>query len=109
VETLTYSGFRKIAFKYWDTGLGEMKRSFFKGAYVKELKKLIPEIKSEDLVTGPSGVRAQLCDKNGELVDDFKFVDDVQAIHVLNAPSPAATSSLQIGETVCQRYEKMLS
>lgn len=106
-ETLAYSGFRKIAFKYWDTGLGEMKRSFFKGAYVKELKKLIPEIQSEDLETGPSGVRAQLCDKEGHLVDDFKFVDDIQAIHVLNAPSPAATSSLQIGETVCLRYEKM--
>ena len=106
-ETLAYSGFRKIAFKYWDTGLGEMKRSFFKGAYVKELKKLIPEIQSEDLVTGPSGVRAQLCDKEGHLVDDFKFADDIQAIHVLNAPSPAATSSLQIGETVCLRYEKM--
>lgn len=108
-ETLAYSGLRKIAFKYWDTGLGEMRRSFFKGAYVKELKKLIPAIQSEDLETGPSGVRAQLCDKQGELVDDFKFVDDVQAIHVLNAPSPAATSSLQIGETVCLRYEKMIT
>jgi (S)-2-hydroxyglutarate dehydrogenase len=99
-ESLSWPGFHKVAFKYWKTGLGEMYRSFSKSAFTKELQKLIPEIQEKDLVDGGSGVRAQACDRTGGLVDDFMIVEEKQVINVCNAPSPAATSSLSIGETV---------
>lgn len=99
-ESLSWPGFHKVAMKYWKTGLGEMYRSFSKSAFTKELQKLIPEIQEKDLVDGGSGVRAQACDRTGGLVDDFMIVEEKQVINVCNAPSPAATSSLSIGETV---------
>ncbi|HMJ68492.1 MAG TPA: L-2-hydroxyglutarate oxidase [Cyclobacteriaceae bacterium] len=99
-ETLAWPGFRKVAAKYWRTGMGEMYRSFSKAAFAKALQKLIPEIKENDLVEGGAGVRAQACDRTGGLVDDFLILEDAYAINVCNAPSPAATSSLAIGETV---------
>lgn len=99
-ESLSWPGFHKVAMKYWRTGLGEMYRSFSKTAFTKELQKLIPEIEEKDLVDGGSGVRAQACDRKGGLVDDFMIVEEKQVINVCNAPSPAATSSLSIGETV---------
>ncbi|MFZ5972726.1 MAG: L-2-hydroxyglutarate oxidase [Bacteroidota bacterium] len=99
-ETLAWPGFQKVAAKYWRTGFGEMYRSFSKAAFTKALQKLIPEIQQEDLVDGGAGVRAQACDRNGGLVDDFLILEDKQVINVCNAPSPAATSSLAIGETV---------
>lgn len=99
-ETLAWPGFQKVAGKYWRTGLGEMYRSFSKAAFTKALQKLIPEIKEEDLVEGGAGVRAQACDRTGGLVDDFLIIEKPQVINVCNAPSPAATSSLAIGETV---------
>ena len=99
-ETLLWPGFQKVAAKYWRTGMGEMYRSFSKAAFTKALQKLIPEITSADLVEGGAGVRAQACDRTGGLVDDFMFHETDKAIHVVNAPSPAATSSLSIGETV---------
>jgi L-2-hydroxyglutarate oxidase len=99
-ESLSWPGFHKVALKYWRTGLGEMYRSFSKSAFTKELQKLIPEIQENDLVDGGSGVRAQACDRTGGLVDDFMIVEEKQVINVCNAPSPAATSSLSIGETV---------
>ena len=77
-----------------------MYRSFSKKAFVKALQKLIPSIKEEDLVPGTSGVRAQLCDEKGNLIDDFMILHKERAVHVLNAPSPAATSSLQIGKSI---------
>ena len=108
LETLAWPGFQKVAFKYWKTGMGEMVRSFSKAAFAKALQKLIPEIIADDLVRGGAGVRAQACDKAGGLVDDFLILEDEGAINVCNAPSPAATSSLSIGETVAnlalQRY-----
>jgi L-2-hydroxyglutarate oxidase len=79
-----------------------MYRSFSKGAFTKALQKLIPEIQSSDLVEGGAGVRAQACDRDGGLVDDFMILESEQAINVCNAPSPAATSSLAIGETVAK-------
>ena len=100
LETLAWPGFQKVAFKYWKTGMGEMYRSFSKAAFTKALQKLIPEIKENDLVSGGAGVRAQACDKEGGLLDDFLILEDEGAINVCNAPSPAATSSLSIGETV---------
>lgn len=99
-ESLSWPGFHKVALKYWKTGLGEMYRSFSKAAFTKELQKLIPEIQEKDLVDGGAGVRAQACDRTGGLVDDFMIVEEKQVINVCNAPSPAATSSLSIGETV---------
>jgi L-2-hydroxyglutarate oxidase len=101
-ETLAWPGFRKVAGKYWRTGLGEMYRSWSKAAFTKALQKLVPEIREEDLVEGGSGVRAQACDRQGGLVDDFLILEEKHAINVCNAPSPAATSSLAIGETVAK-------
>jgi L-2-hydroxyglutarate oxidase len=108
-ETLLWPGFRKVAGKYWRTGLGEMYRSFSKAAFTKALQKLIPEIQQNDLTDGGAGVRAQACDRTGGLVDDFLIYETNKAIHVCNAPSPAATSSLAIGETVAAMAEKRLS
>jgi L-2-hydroxyglutarate oxidase len=99
-ESLAWPGFQKVAAKYWRTGMGEMYRSFSKAAFTEALQKLLPEIKQDDLVEGGAGVRAQACDRNGGLVDDFLILEDTQVINVCNAPSPAATSSLAIGETV---------
>lgn len=101
-ESLAWPGFQKVAKKYWRTGLGEMFRSFSKGAFTHALQKLIPEIQSSDLVEGGAGVRAQACDREGGLVDDFMIFETKYAINVCNAPSPAATSSLAIGETVAK-------
>ena len=99
-ETIAWPGFQKVAAKYWKTGFGEMYRSFSKAAFTKALQKLLPEIKEEDLVEGGAGVRAQACDRDGGLVDDFLILEEANVINVCNAPSPAATSSLAIGETV---------
>ncbi|HLO46338.1 MAG TPA: L-2-hydroxyglutarate oxidase [Leadbetterella sp.] len=107
-ETLAWPGFRKVAAKYWKTGLGEYYRSFSKSAFTKALQALIPEIEKDDLVLGGSGVRAQACDYDGGLLDDFSIIENKQAINVLNAPSPAATSSLAIGKTVADMALKRL-
>lgn len=101
-ETLAWPGFRKIASRYWRTGWGEMYRSFSKGAFTRALQKLLPEIQESDLVEGGAGVRAQACDRTGGLVDDFLIREEKNVINVCNAPSPAATSSLSIGETVAK-------
>ncbi|MEQ8926988.1 MAG: L-2-hydroxyglutarate oxidase [Fulvivirga sp.] len=99
-ESLAWPGFQKVAMKYWKTGFGEMYRSFSKAAFTKALQKLLPEITENDLVEGGAGVRAQACDRNGGLIDDFLILENEHAINVCNAPSPAATSSLAIGDTV---------
>ena len=95
-----WPGFQKVMMKYWKTGMGEMYRSFSKAAFTKALQRLIPEITEEDLIPAEAGVRAQACDRTGGLLDDFKIVEDALTINILNAPSPAATSSLAIGKTV---------
>jgi L-2-hydroxyglutarate oxidase len=105
-ETLTWPGFQKVAGKYWKTGLGELYRSFSKAAFTKALQELIPEILESDLVEGGAGVRAQACDRTGGLLDDFAIRESEFAINVLNAPSPAATSSLSIGGTVAEMILK---
>lgn len=99
-ETLRWPGFQKVAAKYWRTGMGEIYRSFSKAAFTKALQKLMPEIREEDLLTGGAGVRAQACDRTGGLLDDFLILESKGVVNVCNAPSPAATSSLAIGETV---------
>lgn len=101
-ETLFFSGFQKIARKYWDDGWMEMKRSFSKRLFVKALQELIPEIQEEDVVRAGAGVRAQACDSSGNLIDDFHIIRSGNIIHVCNAPSPAATASLAIGEKIAK-------
>lgn len=106
VATFGFPGFRKLAFKHWKTGIGEMHRSLSKAAFVKALQKLMPCLTSSDLVRGRSGVRAQAVSLAGELVDDFLFQQSDSAIHVLNAPSPAATASLAIAQIIVDQVEQ---
>ena len=103
LNSFTWPGFLKVAQKYWRIGIGEFNRSYNKNAFVKALQKLIPQINKNDLTKGGAGVRAQACDKNGGLVDDFYLIENENIIHVLNAPSPAATASLAIGEYIANR------
>jgi len=98
--TLRYRGFWSMARKYWRTGAYEVYRSLSKAAFVKALQRLVPELKPEDVKPGGSGVRAQAVRADGSLVDDFSIVSSPDAIHVLNAPSPAATASLAIGRHI---------
>ncbi len=102
-EVMTYPGFWKLAAKHADEGIQEMIRSFSKAAFVRSLQKLIPEVQAEDLVPCHAGVRAQALMKDGKLVDDFLIVEGQNSIHVCNAPSPAATSSLEIGKAIAAR------
>lgn len=108
LESLLWPGFQKVALKYWETGFGEMYRSFSKAAFTKALQELIPDIRQEDLIEGGAGVRAQACDRDGGLIDDFSIIGEGNVINVCNAPSPAATSSLSIGQTVSEMALKQL-
>jgi L-2-hydroxyglutarate oxidase len=96
MESLAWPGFQKVMMKYWKTGMGEFYRSFSKTAFTKALQRLIPDVKEDDLLPVESGVRAQACDRLGGLIDDFKIIEDMHAIHILNAPSPAATQVCQL-------------
>ena len=96
--SLTFPGFWKMTARHWKTGMQEMHRSYSKSVFVNDLKKLIPEIRPEHLEAGGSGVRAQAVSKTGAILDDFHILRGQRALHVLNAPSPGATSSLAIGE-----------
>lgn len=104
-DYMTYPGFWKMAYKYWKTALGEYNRSIFKSQFVKSLQKLVPEIESKDIKSSPSGVRAQALGKNGSLIDDFVIKKTKNMIHVVNAPSPAATSCFAIGEKINELYK----
>lgn len=108
-ETLSFSGFQRIALKYWRDGLNELYRSYSKSAFVRALQHLIPEITAEDLARGGAGVRAMACGPSGELIDDFLFLEKPGVINVCNAPSPAATASLAIGETIAEKALKQLT
>jgi L-2-hydroxyglutarate oxidase LhgO len=105
-DAVTYPGFFKLATKYWQIGAGEMYRDLVRSAYVKALQRYIPELKPEDCLQGPSGVRAQAMAPDGSLVDDFVFEGSEGVVHVRNAPSPAATSSLAIGKYIVDDAEK---
>ncbi len=107
--SLAWPGFWRMTRKYWKTGMGEMYRSFSKKAFTKALQKLLPEIREEDLLPAGSGVRAQAVDRTGFLLDDFSIVETKNAINVLNAPSPAATSSLAIGQHIANLAAKSFS
>lgn len=102
-EVMTYPGFWKLAAKHADEGIQEMIRSFSKAAFVRSLQKLIPEVQASDLIPTHAGVRAQALMNDGKLVDDFLIVKGENSIHVCNAPSPAATSSIEIGNAIAQQ------
>jgi L-2-hydroxyglutarate oxidase LhgO len=104
--TLSYRGFWPMASRYWRTGMQEVYRSLSKRAFTKALQRLVPEIREEHLTGFGSGVRAQAVDANGRLVDDFRIVETQGAIHVLNAPSPGATASLAIADSIVEMAER---
>lgn len=99
-DILSYPGFWKMAFKYWKAGLYEMARSSSKRLFLRDLQRLVPSIQERDLLPGGSGIRAQAVQRDGKLIYDFSIFEERSAIHVLNAPSPAATASLSIGRTI---------
>jgi len=103
LSSLTYGGMLKLGKKYYKTGISEMYRSLNKKAFVNEINKLIPGITTKDIQVRGSGVRAQAVDKDGSLVDDFMFQEGLSSLHVLNAPSPAATACLAIGEHIASK------
>ena len=100
VRTIAFPGFWKMSVREWKTGLWEINRSLRKGVFLDSLQQLVPELSSDDLAGTGSGVRAQAVDSAGNLIDDFRIEESRRAIHVLNAPSPGATSSLVIGEHI---------
>ncbi len=107
-ESIFWRGFRKVALKYYKTGLGEYYRSFSKRAFTKALQGLVPMVQEDDLEPAGAGVRAQACDKDGGLIDDFYIQESEMFVHVLNAPSPAATSSLSIGKHIASIIQDKL-
>lgn len=100
LEMITYPGLWKLGIKYMKQGLEEYYRSFSKAAFVRSLQELIPEITADDLEVSPAGIRAQAMKRDGSLVDDFHIIPSKRSLHVCNAPSPAATASIQIGKYV---------
>jgi L-2-hydroxyglutarate oxidase len=105
-ETLAFAGFRKLAWKYWRMGAEEIWRSLSPEAFVRALQRLIPEITLADLRAIPAGVRAQAVTPEGELADDFVIQRSAHGVHVINAPSPAATAALNIGLMVAEAVEE---
>ena len=101
-DSLTFPGTWKLFLRHWKYGLNEYKRAFFKGQFLRQLQRLIPSLQIDDIKPSRAGVRAQALGPNGKLIEDFKIEKVVNSIHILNAPSPAATASLAIGETVSQ-------
>jgi L-2-hydroxyglutarate oxidase LhgO len=97
---LAYPGFLRLALRYWRMGAAEMLRDVSKRAFLRELQRYVPALRGEQLVFGPSGVRAQALGRDGSLVDDFQLGGTDRVLHVRNAPSPAATSSLAVGRVL---------
>ena len=108
-EILRYRGFRTLARRYWRMGVDELYRDFRKAAFLKALQRYMPQLAMADLLPGPSGVRAQALADDGTLVDDFVVDVEDGAVHVRNAPSPAATSSLAIGELIADTAARAFS
>jgi len=104
-----YPGFWAFSKTHWRAGVGEVMRSLRKPLFLASLQKLVPSIRDEDIVPGPAGVRAQAITRDGKLLDDFSIIEDGRMVHVCNAPSPAATSSLSIGESIAQRVMAVLA
>ncbi|MBC2865747.1 L-2-hydroxyglutarate oxidase [Streptomyces mexicanus] len=107
-STLSWPGAWRIARRHWRYGAGELRRSVSKAAFTQAVRRLLPEVRETDLVPAPAGVRAQAVLRDGTLVDDFLIRQGPRAVHVLNAPSPAATASLPIGREVARRVLEVL-
>ena len=107
VEEITYPALWRLAKRNWRTGMGEIYRSFSKKAFVRGLKRLVPEVEEEDVVPISAGVRAQALKEDGAMVDDFLIVEGRNSVHVLNAPSPAATASIPIGNEIARRISEV--
>ena len=105
VQALIFKGTRRLFINHWKFGLNEYKRAFSKYLFLKELRKIIPSLENDDIIKGKSGVRAMALNFNGDIIDDFKIVKHNKNIHVLNAPSPAATACLAIGEEIMKNAE----
>ena len=105
-QALSFSGTRKLFINHWKFGLNEYKRAFSKSLFLKELQKMMPSLKMNDIIKGRSGVRAMALGSDGQVIDDFKIVKNKNNIHVLNAPSPAATACLAIGEQILEEAKK---
>ncbi|RPI72312.1 MAG: L-2-hydroxyglutarate oxidase, partial [Ignavibacteriales bacterium] len=99
-EMFFYPGFIRMIKQHYVMGINEFRRSLNKSLFAKALQKLVPSIENDDILPGGSGVRAQALDRNGKLVDDFRIIETEKQVHVLNAPSPAATASLSIGNYI---------
>lgn len=108
VSALTYIGFWKMACRYWEAGAEELRRSFSKTAFLTALRRLMPELNEEDIRPAESGVRAQALNRDGSLADDFILLESNRIVHTLNAPSPAATASIAIGERLAELTMKQL-
>ncbi|NBC25538.1 MAG: L-2-hydroxyglutarate oxidase [Bacteroidetes bacterium] len=106
IETVNFPGFWKLARQHWRRGIDEYYRSFSKRAFLKNLQKLIPSIQLEDIKPSPAGVRAMALQENGEILDDFWIEKNDNQVHVLNAPSPAATAGLAIGDAITDEIAK---
>jgi (S)-2-hydroxyglutarate dehydrogenase len=102
-EVLSNRGFLRLAGRFWQTGAAEMWRDWSKGAFLHALRRYVPELRGDQIIFGPSGVRAQALERDGTLVDDFRFGGSGHVLHVRNAPSPAATASLAIGREIADR------
>jgi L-2-hydroxyglutarate oxidase LhgO len=103
---LSFRGFQRLAARYWRVGLAEMWRDFSKRAFLASLQAYVPELELDDLLPGPSGVRAQALSEDGALVDDFVIHRSGPVLHVRNGPSPAATSSLAIAGYIADQWEE---
>jgi len=108
-DTLVFPGFWRLAGRFWRTGLSEYRRSFSRRAFVASLQRLVPAVTAADVTRGGAGVRAQAVDRDGRLVDDFRIVTGERMVHVLNAPSPAATASLSIGKVIATEVDQLLT
>ena len=104
-DTFSFPGFRKLARQHWKAGAHEVARSWSKRLFLKSLQRLVPELTSADLVPAAPGIRAQAITQDGGLVDDFLLIETSTSVHVCNAPSPAATASLSIGEEIAARIK----
>ena len=108
-ESLAWPGFLRLAARHWRMGAGELWRSLSKAAFVRALKRLMPEVRGEDLAAAPSGVRAMAVGRDGSMVDDFLIEETGRVVNVISAPSPAATASLNIGRLIVERVASRLT
>jgi 2-hydroxyglutarate dehydrogenase len=107
-QTLAWPGTWRLARRFWRTGVREMRHAAGRRSYVNEVRRFVPELRPGDFLPGPAGIRAQALDRDGRLIDDFVVHDTERALHVRNAPSPAATSALALAELIADRAESRL-